>query len=470
MDLVKRFQGIIGSEDVITDPAALATYGTDWLNAFPPAPRCALRPRTTAEVAQIVQLCCEHEIPLVPSGGRTGLSGGAAAPNGEVVLSLERMTTIAPPDTIDRTVECEGGAITERVQQVAREAGLYFPVDFASRGSSRIGGNIATNAGGLRVLRYGNMRDWVLGLTVVTGTGEILNLNGKLFKNNSGFDLRALLIGSEGTLGIITAAVLKLTAPPGPATRIFCGLTSSEELPNLLSEARRRFESITLFEFMSRAALEVVKAHHPVRDPFTERYETYALLDIEGDEKLLRGSLEGWLADLAERGVIADAVIAQSAAQAADFLALRELISSTLSRHYTIHKNDIAVPVPAVPQFLRSVATLAPKIYPGAQIVSFGHLGDGNIHFNVIKPEGMPPETFLSQAKVADDALFTLVRSFAGTVSAEHGVGLLKKDYLHYTRSAGELAIMRSIKRAFDPKGILSPGKVFDVLPHEGSR
>ncbi|MFM1847200.1 MAG: hypothetical protein RL417_674, partial [Pseudomonadota bacterium] len=214
MDLIKRFQDVIGSDGVITEPSSLAAYGTDWLNAYPSAPRCALRPRSTAEVAALVKCCAEIGVPIVPSGGRTGLSGGAAAPHGEVVLSLDRMTTIGAANTLDRTIWCEAGAITERVQQGASGAGLYFPVDFASRGSSTIGGNIATNAGGIRVLRYGNMRDWVLGLTVVTGTGEILELNGALFKNNSGYDLRGLMIGSEGTLGIITGAVLRLTAPP----------------------------------------------------------------------------------------------------------------------------------------------------------------------------------------------------------------------------------------------------------------
>lgn len=465
MDIIPRFQDIIGESEVKTDAESLRIYGTDWLNAYAPTPRCVVRPRTTAEVAAIVQVCRAARLAIVPSGGRTGLSGGAAATNGEVVLTLERMNTIDPPNTIDRTIRCEAGAITERVQLAAQGAGLYFPVDFASRGSSQIGGNIATNAGGLRVLRYGNMRDWILGLTVVSGAGDILELNGRLFKNNSGYDLRGLMIGSEGTLGIVTAATLKLTTPPAPMIRVLCGLDRAEALPVLLDGARSRFPNLALFEFLSRSALEVVLAHNPGRDPFSTPHMTYALLDVEGDTPALRMELEEWLAAQVELGCIADAVIAQGANQATELLALRELVSSTLSKHYTIHKNDIAVPVPAVAPFLEALEVEGPRLYPGARLVLFGHLADGNIHFNVIKPAAQTAEAFISDAKRADEQLFTLVRRFEGTISAEHGVGLLKREFLHYSRSATEIDIMRSIKRGFDPDGILNPGKIFRYNP-----
>lgn len=462
MDIIKQFQHIIGKDEVKTDPDTLRTYGTDWLHAYPPAPCCVVRPRTTGEVASLVAACYAARVPIVPSGGRTGLSGGAAAPNGEVVLSLERMNTIDPPNTTDRTIHCEAGAITERVQNAAHSAGLFFPVDFASRGTSQIGGNIATNAGGLRVLRYGNMREWVLGLTVVTGTGEILELNGNLFKNNSGYDLRGLMIGSEGTLGIITAATLKLTTPPAPLLRMMCGLERLEALPNLLDAARKRFSHLALFEFFSQSALEVVLAHNPGRAPFRTAHAFYALFDIEGDTPEMRTAVEEWLHEEAERGDIADAVIAQGTSQATDLLALRELISSTLSKHYTIHKNDIAVPVPAVTPFLKSLEHEGPQLYPGARIVVFGHLADGNIHFNVVKPEAQLKDRFIADAKRADEKLFSLVQKFHGTISAEHGVGLLKKEFLGYTRTNTEIDIMRSIKGIFDPAGILNPGKIFD--------
>lgn len=462
MNIIERFQGIIGKDEVKTDSDSLASYGSDWLKAYPPAPRCVVRPRTTEEVAAIVRVCHDSGTPIVPSGGRTGLSGGAAATNGEVVLSLERMSTIDPPSTIDRTVRCEAGAITERLQQVALGAGLYFPVDFASRGSSQIGGNIATNAGGLRVLRYGNMRDWVLGLTVVTGTGEILELNGNLFKNNSGYDLRGLIIGSEGTLGIVTGAILKLTTPPLPAIRILCGLERRAALPSVLDGVRKRFPQLSLFEFFSRNALECVVAHNPLRDPFGAPHTTYALIDIDGDTPALRSAVEEWLHERVEHGEIADAVIAQGASQATELLALRENIGATIAKHHTIHKNDIAVPVPLVDSFLEALEDEGPHLYPDAQLVIFGHLADGNIHFNVLKPKNQTPEAFTVAAKKADEKLFTLVRRFHGTVSAEHGVGLLKKEFLHFTRTAAEIEIMRSLKRAFDPAGILNPGKIFD--------
>ena len=462
MDIGDQLRDIVGAPHVLTDETSMAAYGRDWLSDYVPAPRCVVRPRTTGEVAGVVKACAAARIAIVPSGGRTGLSGGAAACHGEVVVTLERMNTIDAPNTIDRTVRCEAGAITEKLQRAAAHHGLFFPVDFASRGSSQIGGNIATNAGGIRVLRYGNMRDWVLGLTVVTGAGDVLNLNGALFKNNTGYDLRGLMIGSEGTLGIITEAIVKLTAPPGHLTRVLCALPDESKLEPLLREARARFQNLSLFEYFSGAALAIVCERNTVRSPFPQSYSTYALLEFEHAAPGLNEEIEQWLGDQMSAGFISDASLGQNTAQANDLLALRELISSTLSKHYTIHKNDIAVPVPTIGSFLSEVSSFAARAYPGGACVLFGHVADGNIHFNVLKGAAQSSEDFDERVSKGDLELFALVQRYGGTVSAEHGVGLLKKEHLHFTRSPVEIELMRAIKRSFDPHGIMNPGKIFD--------
>lgn len=461
MDIETQLEDIVGPAYVLRDATSRATYGRDWLADYVPAPRCVVRPRTTAEVSAVVRCAALAGCPVVPSGGRTGLSGGAVAAAGEIVLSLERMTTIYPVDTIARTVRCEAGTITERIQSAAADVGLLFPIDFASRGSSQIGGNIATNAGGIRVLRYGNTRDWVLGLTVVTGTGEILELNGDLFKNNTGYDLRALMCGSEGTLAVITEAILKLTDPLPPATRLICALPHETGVAELLLATRARFGSLTLFEYFSEAALDIVLRHSSLRAPFPTRHPAYVLIDIPHEQGTRDDRLDDWLNELAMTGAITDAVIARSSEQARDLLALRESISATLSAHYTIHKNDIAVPVPRMGSFLAELHAFATRTYPEATCVLFGHVADGNIHVNIVKPPMLSAEAFITHARAADAELFALVRAARGTVSAEHGVGLLKRDFLEYTRSPTEIELMRGIKRVFDPRGILNPGKIF---------
>lgn len=449
------------SEDlVLSDENSKVFYGRDWLKDFAPAPSVVVLPESIQHVQSIIQLCIKHQVPIVPSGGRTGLSGGATATNGEVVVSMERMRKILEINRTDRTIRCEAGAILEQVQVAAKDVGLYFPVDFSSRGSAQIGGNISTNAGGIRVIKYGNFRDWVLGLTVVTGRGEILHLNGSLFKNNSGYDLRNLVIGSEGTLCIIVEATLKLTAPPKDVTRVLCGLSGPEAVLPLLTFCRDKLRDLSAFEFMERLPFQEVIKRRNIRDPLAQSYPAYALIECELAAPNALEEITNVFGEAYETNLIQDVVVSESSAQAQELMNLRDLISETLSQHYTLHKNDISVPVPAIPEFLEKLHTSIRSTYPTFRVDVFGHVGDGNLHVNVLKPADMSDTDFWNACHEADHAIFTMVQSFRGSISAEHGVGLLKRDFLSYTRSAEELSLMRGIKQVFDPHNILNPGKV----------
>jgi FAD/FMN-containing dehydrogenase len=459
--LATLFADTLPTERILTDERSKEFYGRDWLKDFKPAPALVLLPQTTEEVKALVHTCFSHGIAIVPSGGRTGLSGGASAINGEVVINLERMRSILAIDRVARIAKCQAGVVLEQLQTAALEYGLYFPVDFSSRGSAQIGGNIATNAGGIRVIKYGNIRDSVVGLTAITGSGELLNLNGELFKNNSGLDLRNLIIGSEGTLAIITEATLKLTSPPKEVVRVLCGLNDLERILPLLALCRDELPNLSAFEFMERLPyLEVVR-HRKLRDPLTQSYLGYVLVEIEVKDSSAREEVNAAFAKAYESGLIDDVVVSESTAQAQELINLRDYISETLSQHYTIHKNDISVPVSAIPSFLNELHRTLREAYPSYRVAVFGHVGDGNLHVNVLKPAEMDDRDFWSNCHSADEIIFGTVRTFKGSISAEHGVGLLKRDFLHYTRSQHEIDIMRGIKRVFDPKGILNPGKVF---------
>lgn len=459
--LEERCREILGTEAVLNDAPSLQFYGRDWLKDFTPAAALVLLPSTTEQVQHIVKICNELCLPIVPSGGRTGLSGGATAVNGEVILSLERMRKLLELNRIDRTLRCEAGVVLEKIQAEAASQGLYFPVDFSSRGSSQIGGNLATNAGGIRVIRYGNIRDWVVGLTVVTGSGEILQLNGSLFKNNSGYDLRHLLIGSEGTLGIITEVTLRLTTPPKDIARILCGLENIDAVLPLLTFCRDNFRDLSAFEFMERRALQEVLQHRKLKDPLLQPYSAYVLIEVENNWPGAEQHLANTFGEAYEKSLIADVVVSDSVAQAQELMNLRDLISETLSSHYTLHKNDISVPVPSIPSFLHELHATIDETYPSLRAVVFGHVGDGNLHINVLKTSAISDADFWKDCHEADHKIFALVHKYRGSVSAEHGVGLLKRDFLGYTRSQQEIDLMREIKQAFDPKGILNPGKIF---------
>lgn len=460
-NLKTLFSATLAPSRIVADEQSRRFYGRDWLKDFEPAPALILFPETTVEVQQILLLCNQHRIAVVPSGGRTGLSGGATATNGEVVISLERMRTIVEINRASRLATCQAGVSLEQLQQAARDENLYFPVDFSSRGSAQIGGAIATNAGGIRVVRYGNIRDSVVGLTVVTATGAILTLNGSLFKNNSGYDLRNLFIGSEGTLGIITEATLKLTSPPHDVTRVLCGITGPEAILPLFTFCRDSLPYLSAFEFMERLPYGEVIKHRGLRDPLTHSHQAYILVECEIFSDNGHEQVTSVFAEAYEKGFIQDVVVSESSAQAHELISLRDYIGETLSQHYSIHKNDVSVPVHCIPNFIRELHESLHTIYPEFRVAVFGHVGDGNLHINVLKPDSLTDEVFFVACNQADTDIFTIVQRYGGSISAEHGVGLLKRDFLHFCRTDSELQAMRGIKKVFDPNGIMNPGKIF---------
>lgn len=448
---------------VTRDPADLVEYGRDWTRVIDPAPCAIAFPRSTEEVAGLVKLCAVHSVPIVPSGGRTGLAGGAVAAKGELVLSLARMRTMHPVDGIGCTVRVQAGAVTQAVHHHCEAHGLTWPVDFASKGSSTVGGNIATNAGGVKVIRWGLTRQWVLGLQVVLASGEVVELNGALEKNNAGLDLRQLFIGSEGTLGIVTEATLKLVRIPPRADVVLFAVDDLGSVVRLFREVRSAPFVLSACEMFTAACLARVLAHRKLRAPLATSSPYYVLIELEGDGS--RDALDSWVMALFDRRMVSDGVLAQNMAEGRDLWSLRESISESLSATGFPHKNDIALPIAALEAFCSELGDLFARRYPGWEICLFGHIGDGNLHINVMKPEGSDKAGFLARTKEADRDLFDLVRRHAGSISAEHGVGLLKKPWLGWSRSPEEIAMMRAVKRALDPTNLLNPGKVFDLDP-----
>ncbi|MGY0504173.1 FAD-binding oxidoreductase [Luteimonas sp. e5] len=442
-----------------TTPGDLEHYGRDWTRRWEPAPLAIAFPERLEQVVAIVRWARSQGVALVPSGGRTGLSGGAVAANGELVVSLERMNRVLGFEPIDRLLHVQAGIALESVQNEAREHGLQYPVDFAARGSASIGGSIATNAGGIRVLRHGLTRDWIAGLTVVTGAGEVLQLNRGLVKNASGLDLRHLFIGSEGTLGIVVEALLELAAPP-PRTQVM--LLALPDFAALIRAfmALRAGLRLEAFEFFTDRALHHVLAHG-AQAPFGEAHPCHAVveyaLESEADEAAALALFEEGVAE----GWALDGVIAASDAQAAQLWRLREGITEALAPHLP-YKNDIALRISALPAFIAAAERLLATHYPQFEVVWFGHIGDGNLHINVLKPASMSQSEFVLDCERVTHLLAELLAEHGGSISAEHGIGLVKKPHLASTRSAAEIELMRGIKRVFDPARIMNPGKVFD--------
>jgi len=444
-------------------PEELTAYGKDWTKVYPPKPSAIVFPRTTQEVARFARLCSKHKVALVPSGGRTGLAGGAVATNGEVVLSMSRMNKMGEVDTLSQTLRVQAGAVTEAVHHHCASHGLTWPIDFASKGSSHVGGNIATNAGGVKVIHYGMTRNWVLGLQVVTMEGEVLELNGALEKNNTGTDLRQLFIGSEGTLGIITEATLKLARVPKALDVFFFAVDDMTSVLKLFHEARRAPFSLMAFETLTHNCIDAVSKHLNLKSPFEKTYGAYVLMEVERPTSAdAQEVLDQWLAGLFEKGLVHDGTLAQSPREARDLWALREGTPESIFHIGFLHKNDISLPVATLDDFVRDMYEMFSKRHSGFEIYLFGHIGDGNLHVNTMMPAGMNREEFLKQCHQADEDLFRIVQKYQGSISAEHGIGLLKKEWLQYTRTPAELAILRSIKKSLDPQGLLNPGKVFD--------
>lgn len=460
MELIKKLKNIKDIDSILIDEKEVNFYATDWLKLSIPKALAVIFPRTTKAVSEIVKVCREEKVSIVPSGGRTGLSGGADASNGELILSLEKMNKVLAVSLEDQTINVQAGVVTEKIQNVASENNLFYPVDFASKGSSQIGGNIATNAGGIKVIKYGLTRDWILGLTVVTGNGEILELNGNLFKNQAGPDLKNLFIGSEGIFGIITEAWIKLTSTPNKPTCILAATNKLNNLPKILQTLKSKFTHLSMFEFFKEDALKVVCKEHNLSNPFSESYKNYLLIEVEEESSNFSSYIEEVFFKLLEDELLTDVLIADGVAKNKEFTAYRELISETLSSINFVYKNDISVPVPSLPSFIMELEELSKNIYKGAKNFLYGHIGDGNIHINVLMADDMKKDEFLTLCHSNEDKVFNLVKKYSGSVSAEHGIGLLKKDAISYTRSKEEISALKALKAVFDPDNIINPGKV----------
>jgi FAD/FMN-containing dehydrogenase len=454
--MIEALNEIFSSNRVKTDADSLAHWGRDWTRNFKVAPRAVVFPDTVEEVTALVRWAGRTQIGLVPSGGRTGLSGGAVAGNGEVVVSFDRMNRILAFDPVDHIARCQAGVVTQQLQEYAKARDLFYPVDFASAGSSQIGGNVSTNAGGIKVIRYGMTRNWVAGLKVVTGTGEVLDLNRGLVKNATGYDLRHLFVGAEGTLGFVVEAEMQLAPLPDPQSVMVLGVP---RLPDVLAVLGRFREimPISAFEFFSELALQKVTAHRKLKRPLAEAAAFYALVEFD------RANAEAALTlfeDCVEKGWVTDAVLSQSDAQAKDLWQLREGISESIAP-YTPYKNDVSVRIAAVPRFLEEVDAVVRAAYPDFEVCWYGHIGDGNLHLNILKPAALDGTVFYERCHHISPRIFEIVERHGGSISAEHGVGLLKRDFLAYTRSPAEIAAMRALKQVFDPHGIMNPGKLF---------
>ncbi len=458
MALIESLKSIIQQGKVLDDQEDLVRYGIDWTRVYEAHPAAIVLPKTIEEIQALILYANEHELALVPSGGRTGLSGGAVAAKGEIVVALDAMNQIIDFNAADRTVKVQAGVVTQALQEFAEQQGMYYPVDFASSGSSQIGGNIATNAGGIKVIRYGLTRDWVLGLKVVTGEGKVLDLNKGLVKNATGYDLRHLFIGSEGSLGIIVEADIKLARQAVNPQVMVVGCPDFSSIMKVL-EIFQSVVELNAFEFFSQVALEKVTTHGGVKKPFESEAPFYALLEYD----VLSEDLSEKILDAFEKGVenelILDGVLSQSKQQMEELWALRERISETISV-FTPYKNDISVKVSKVPALIQEIDELVHDAYPEFEIVWYGHIGDGNMHLNILKPEHWQKTDFFEECKRVSQFVFDVIASHNGSISAEHGLGLLKKDFLHYSRSEDEIIYMRAMKKIFDPKGIMNPGKV----------
>ncbi|MGP9691541.1 FAD-binding oxidoreductase [Psychrobacter sp. AOP30-A2-5] len=449
------------ASQIKTDPESLEHWGKDWTKHFAPAAAAILFPKTTEQVQAIVLLANEHNVVLTPSGGRTGLSAGAVAANGEIVVSMDKMNRIGQFYPADRIVEVEAGVITQQLQSFAESKDLYYPVDFASAGSSQIGGNIGTNAGGIKVIRYGMTRQWIMGLTVVTGKGDILQLNRGMVKNATGYDLRQLFIGSEGTLGLVTHAQIKLERQPQDLNVMVLGMDSFNDVMNVLSAFQAKID-LTAFEFFDDVAIDKLMAHGQVQEPFESRTKFYTLLEFEAPYEPIMDKAMAIFEECMEQGWVVDGVMSQSLAQAEELWKLREYISETISV-FTPYKNDVSVLISYVPEFITEIDHIVSSNYPDFEVCWFGHIGDGNLHLNILKPEDMSKDDFFAECQIVNKHVFETVQKYGGSVSAEHGVGMTKKPYLQYSRSETEIEYLREVKKVFDPNNIMNRGKIFDM-------
>jgi len=462
-ELIARFAAIVGAKYAVTDPAEQEPYLVEGRGLYRGRTPVVLRPGSVEEVAAILRLANATATAIVPQGGNTGLVGGQISHDGEVVVTLRRLDRIREVDALSNTMTCEAGVVLAKAQDAAAAADRLFPLSLGAEGSCTIGGNLSTNAGGTGALAYGVARDLVLGLEVVLADGRVLRALNKLKKDNTGYDVRNLFIGAEGTLGIITAAVLKLFPAPKTVATAFVGVPSPQaalDLLNLVQERSNR--AATSFELICRLAIELALRHgHGIRDPLATPHPWYVLVQLSSAaQQDLRATLEAALEAGMARGLVSDAAIADSLEHRRAFWHLRETLPEAQKPEGGSIKHDISVPVAAVPDFLREAGAAVEALIPGSRPVPFGHLGDGNIHYNISQPVGADTAAFLARWYEMNAAVHGVVAKFGGSISAEHGIGVLKRRLLPQVKDPVALDVMRALKRTLDPNGILNPGKV----------
>jgi D-lactate dehydrogenase (cytochrome) len=461
--LLARFVAIVGNRNAITDPQAQTPYLVEMRDMFTGHTPVVLRPGSVAEVSAILRLACETATAIVPQGGNTGLCGGQTPQHGEVVLSLNRLDRIREVDPVSNTMTCEAGVTLQRAREAAAGVDRLYPQLLPSEGTCTIGGNLSTNAGGTAALAHGVARSHALGIEVVLADGRVLDNLNKLKKDNTGYDLKNLFIGAEGTLGVITAAVLRLVPRPRSVETAFVGVPSPQAALDLLGLATERTAGeVTSFELMLRMGVELVLRHAAgCRDPLPQVHPWYVLIELSSQARTgLREVLEEILAAGLERGLLSDATIAESLDQAKMFWRIRELFGEVQRHAGGSIKHDISVPVAAVPSFIAEADAAVVALIPGARPLPFGHLGDGNIHYNVAQPPGADKAAFLERWHDVNAVVFEVVARYGGSISAEHGIGVIKRDLLPKVKDPVAYELMRTLKRTLDPKGILNPGKV----------
>jgi FAD/FMN-containing dehydrogenase len=461
--LLKRFSEIVGEKYAITDIAAQQPYLVEMRDLYHGHTPVVLRPGSVEDVAAILKLANETKTAVVPQGGNTGLVGGQISMNGEVLLSLARLDKVREVDAISNSMTVEAGVTLQRAREAAAEANRLYPQLLPSEGTCTIGGNLSTNAGGTAAVAHGIARSHALGLEVVLADGRVLHDLNKLKKDNTGYDLKNLFIGSEGTLGVITAATLRLVPRPRSVETAFAAVPSPQAAVELLTLADERTAGgVTSFELMERVGVAAVLAHDAMsRDPLVRAYDWYVLIELSSQAHSgLRAVLEEILSGGHDKGVVLDATIADSLQQAKSFWRIREMFSEVQRHVGASIKHDISVPVAAVPAFIAQANAAVSKLVPGCRPLSFGHVGDGNIHFNVIQPESADKAKYLARWEEINRVVFAVVKKLDGSISAEHGVGVMKRDILPEYKDPVALALMRALKHTLDPNGILNPGKV----------
>ena len=465
-DVLARLKEAVGKKGFTEDPQEIAPQLSEWRGKYQGRSSLMLKPASTAEVSRIVAICNETRTPIVPQGGNTGLVGGQIPFSGEVLLNLSRLNRIRRVDAGGMTIVAEAGAVLAQVQQAADGADRYFPLSLASEGSCTIGGNVSTNAGGVSVLRYGNMRELVLGLEVVLADGRVLELLRTLRKDNTGYDLKQLFIGAEGTLGVITAATLKLFPKPAERVTAFIAVPDVQSALDLLHRLDGATGGlISAFELLPRIGLEMVLAHIPqTSDPLATPSAWYVLAEAtSGAAAKLNDIVAEALAAAVEGGIASDAVIAANENQRATLWRLRESLSEAQKYEGGSIKHDVSVPIASIPDFLKCGIAAVEQRIPGIRPVPFGHLGDGNIHFNCSVPKGGDSAVFLSRWEEINRIVHDAVHEFGGSISAEHGIGVMKREQILRYKSAAEIELMRTLKRTLDPNNSLNPGKVIAI-------